>query len=144
MKDSSNEAGYLPIPRRALAGWERECVAQILAANQKWADVEVSELFAIASCPCGCRSIQLERPSMPQNRNPAWLESSQISCLSDAVHLRYGVLIGSIDIVTKNTGLITVQLHGYGGYLDYLEVIWYNPGPMPETWEEVSREVRSR
>jgi hypothetical protein len=125
-----------PIARRELSAQEMSWVRDLIAANPAWNNVEVGQLYAIAKCPCGeCKSVKLERPPGPQN--PSW---------KNLVHgensvLRFGFPVGSAYIKAKDHGLVQVMLFTEGGFLDWLDVVSMEFKPMPETIEELSRDV---
>ena len=122
----THQAAWIPTPRRPLTEQERSWVNEILSASKRWANVSAGELFAIGRCPCGfCRTIQLERPSHPQNPRVTG----------------YG-RIGDIDIHTEAGDVITVALYAKDGSLTDLDILCeFGFKPVPETWKEVSHWV---
>ena len=113
-----------------LSSEEQRWIREIVSVNPAWADVHIGELFVVAECTCGCRSVVIE--DIPYVQNPK---------LAD-----HQGLVGEIDINIRATGkvdVVSVLLHYAKGNLSLLEVVWYNfPKPVPKSWEEISREVR--
>ena len=141
-QSTASHATPLPdvaIPRRQLSKQEMSWVHDLVSANPEWNGIQVEQLHAIAQCPCGeCRSVKLERPPAPQN--PAWAQWAH----GETSFLRFGFPVGSIYIQAKNYGLVQVMLFTDGGFLDWLEVVSLEGKPLPDTIEELSREVSSR
>jgi hypothetical protein len=126
---SKDHGSYVEVPRRPLTSQEAARVRKLVLANPEWADVEIADLYAVAECACGCRSIVLEKPPEPQN--PKFVG-------------RQG-LVGEIELGVKIQGqddVISVLLHFTEGSLSLLEVVWYNfPDPIPSVWTEISRHI---
>ena len=128
----------IPIPRRQLSEQEMSWVHDVIAVNPEWSGIDVGELYAIAKCPCGeCKSVKLERPSIPQN--PRWKNRSH----GETSFLRFGFPVGSAYIQAKNHGLVQVMLFTDEGFLDWLDVVSMEGKPLPEMVEELSRDVSS-
>jgi len=126
---SKDHGSYIEIPRRPLTSQEEAWVRELVLANPEWADVEITNLYAVAECTCGCRSIVLEKPQNPQNPKLVGHQG----------------LVGEIELSVKIQGredVITVLLHFAEGSLSLLEVVWYNfPEPIPSVWTEISRQI---
>jgi hypothetical protein len=126
---NKEHGSYVGVPRRQLTSQEAAWVRELVLANPQWADVEITDLHVVAECTCGCRSVVLEKPPMPQNPKL----------------LGHQGLVGEIELSVKVKGVddvITVLLHFAEGSLSLLEVVWYNfPEPIPSSWTEVSRHI---
>jgi hypothetical protein len=126
-----HQSTWLPIQRRPLTPEEKGWVRDILSASKEWADVYVGELYAIAKCPCGCRTVLLEEQGV---HNPRLIRDKG--------------LVGEMDLAIRigsKEDVASVLLHHVGGSLRELEVVWYNfPEPVPTNWTEISRRVRGR
>jgi hypothetical protein len=122
-------SSYAKVARRPLTRQEATWIHELVSANPRWADVEITDLHVIAECTCGCRSVVLENPPRPQN----------------PTLLGHQGLVGEIELGVKIEGkddVISVLLHFAEGSLSLLEVIWYNfPDPIPSTWTEISRHI---
>jgi hypothetical protein len=126
----------IPVLRRQLSEQEMSWVHEITAANPEWSGIDIGELYAIAKCPCGeCKSVKLERPSTPQN--PRWTNRAH----GETSFLRFGFPVGSAYIKAKNHGLVQVMLFTDEGFLDWLDVVSLEFKPLPDTIEELSRDV---
>jgi hypothetical protein len=127
---SIGHGSYIDVPRRPPTSQEGAWINEIVLANPAWSDVDLGELFIVAECRCGCRSVVLEAPSQPQNPR----------------FVGHQGLVGEIELGISLDGkndVISVLLHFAEGSLSLLEVIWYNfPEPVPSTWKEINREVR--
>jgi hypothetical protein len=64
---SKDHSSYAKVPRRPLTSEEAAWVRELVLANPQWADVEITDLYVVAACTCGCCSVVLEEPSKPQN-----------------------------------------------------------------------------
>ena len=134
------------IPRRELSEQEMSWVRDILAANTDWSGIDVGRLYTVARCPCGgCKSVKLERPSASQN--PNWSDRAH----DEKSFLRFGFPVGSAHIQAKDHGLVQVMLFTDAGFLDWLDIASLEPvegemafKPLPETIQELSREVSSK
>lgn len=126
-----DHSSYVKVPKRHPTLQEGAWINEIVLANSAWSDVDLGELFIVAECRCGCRSVVLEAPSQPQNLR----------------FVGHQGLVGEIELGINFNGkidVISVLLYFAEGSLSLLEVIWYNfPEPVPSIWTEVSREVRS-
>jgi hypothetical protein len=126
---SNGHGSYEKILRRPLTSQETEWSAALVLANPQWADVAITDIYVVAKCTCGCRSVVLEEPPEPQNPKL----------------IGHQGLVGEIDLTVKiNTqdDVISVLLHFAEGSLSLLEVVWYNfSEPVPSAWTEVSRVV---
>lgn len=124
-----HEGNWISIPRRPLTEQERGWTNDILSASKEWADVCLAELYAVARCPCGCRTILLEAPQQVQN--PRLLGQKG--------------LVGEIDLTVRiddKEDVVSVLLHHVAGNLSELEVVWYNfPQPVPGNWIELTRKI---
>lgn len=67
MSVATEHNSLIDVPKRSLTPQEEEWVSEIVISNSAWADVDLGELFVIAECTCGCRSIILEEPAFVQN-----------------------------------------------------------------------------
>lgn len=122
--------GYVNITKRPATieedGWTRDLVA----ANPEWHDALVGPLFVIAECSCGCRSVVLEQPEIPQMPT---LVGHQGLVAEMSMKVQFG----------DSEDVISVLLLHANGSLSTLEVVWYNfPDPVPRAWTELNREVR--
>jgi len=121
------------VPRRNLTNEEQQWVRDITLANPLWADADLGELFVIGECSCGCRTIIFEEPRFVQNPQEKDHQGP----------------VGEMTIRIKNKNrnvedVVTLLLHQTEGKLTDLEVVWYNfPEPVPKTWVEVGRTIRS-
>jgi hypothetical protein len=127
---STRHGSYIEVPRRPPTPQEEEWIQEIVLANPQWTDVTLGQLYVVAECTCGCRSVVLEQPLQPQNPR----------------FVGHQGLVGEIDLGIRIDGrddVISVLLHFAEGSLSLLEVVWYNfPEPVPPTWKEITREVR--
>jgi hypothetical protein len=126
---STEHGSYVEVARRPLTSQQAEWVRELVSANPLWADVEITDLYIVAECTCGCRSVVLEKPSKSQNPQLAGHQG----------------LVGEIELTVTITGqndVISVLLHFAEGSLSLLEVVWYNfPDPIPSNWTEISRSI---
>jgi hypothetical protein len=123
---------YAEVPRRTLTSQEAAWVRELVLANPEWADVEIADLYVVAQCTCGCRSVVLEKPPKPQNPKLVGHQG----------------LVGEIELnvtIQGQNDVISVLLHFAEESLSLLEVVWYNfPDPIPSSWTEVSRSISIR
>ena len=126
---SDDHSSYVKVTRRSLTPQEEEWIREIVLANPRWADADLGNLFIVAACTCGCRSVVIE--ATPQTQNPKLVGHQGV--------------VGGIDLSVKvgaKDDVISVLLHFAEGSLSLLEVVWYNfPDPVPSTWVEISRRV---
>jgi hypothetical protein len=126
---SQEHSSFVRIARKPLTSQEAGWVRELVLSNIQWADVEIGELYVIAECRCGCRSVFLEAP--PTMQNPKLAEHQG--------------LVGDISLKIRFDGredVVSVLLHFAKGSLSLLEVVWYNfPEPVPRSWVEISRSV---
>jgi hypothetical protein len=126
---SKEHGSYAEVPRRPLTSQEAAWVRDLVLANPQWADAEITDLYVVAECTCGCRSVVFETPSKPQNPK---LISHQ-------------GLVGEIELgvtIKGQNDVISVLLHFAEGRLSLLEVVWYKfPDPIPSSWTEISRSI---
>jgi hypothetical protein len=130
MSPTTAHSSFVPVERRPLTVEEQAWIRDIVSANPQWDDVSTSELFVVAECACGCRSVVLEQPEHVQNPR----------------FIGHQGLVGEIDLDIRFDGrddVVSILLHYAEGSLSLLEVIWYNfPAPVPREWEELSRDLR--
>jgi len=130
MNTTASHSSYVEVERRHLSTEERAWIRDIVSANPVWADVQLGELFVVAECTCGCRSVVLEAPEHVQNPR----------------FIGHQGLVGEIDLSVRFDGrddVVSVLLHYAEGNLSLLEVVWYNfPEPVPRKWLELSRDYR--
>lgn len=120
-----------PIKARSLSPQEQSWIREILAHNQRWADVDIGDAQVVAQCDCNtknCKTVYLDSP-LPQN---------------SFTHSK-GYL-GRIEIMTVDDFLITVTLDQEDGkicelYVDFLDL--HEPGNRiaPDQWQEKSHTV---
>jgi hypothetical protein len=116
------------VPERALTAQERAWIEEILRANPKWADVDVTGTRVWGKCDCGqCRSVYLHSGA-PQN--PSLLGARGY--------------IGRIEIRSVDDFGITITLDHINGALDELYVSYVDLGErgdrsLPEHWQEAAR-----
>jgi hypothetical protein len=126
---SKDHGSYVKVPKRPLTSREAAWVRELVLANPEWAHVEIADLYAVAECTCGCRSIVLENPPKPQNPKLVGHQG----------------LVGEIELGVQIQGeddVVSVLLHFAEGSLSLLEVNWYNfPAPIPSIWMEISRRI---
>jgi hypothetical protein len=126
---SKEHGSYAEVPRRPLTSQEAAWVRELVLANPQWADVEITDLYVVAACSCGCRSVVLEKPAKPQNPKLVGHQG----------------LVGEIELgvkIQEQDDVISVLLHFADGSLSLLEVVWYNfPDPIPSVWTEISRHI---
>lgn len=126
---SNDHSSFVTVPIRPPTPQEQEWIREIVLSSPQWADAELGDLFVVAACTCGCRSVVIEAPPQPQNPKL----------------LNHQGLVGGIDLGVKVGGkddVITVLLHFAQGSLSLLEVVWYNfPEPVPSSWTETSRRI---
>jgi hypothetical protein len=130
MSTATSHSSFVEVARRPVTAEEQAWIHDIVSANPRWADAQVGDLFVVAECACGCRSVVLEEP--PHLQNPRLVGHQG--------------LVGEIDISIRFDGrddVVSVLLHYAEGNLSLLEVVWYNfPEPVPRKWIELSREIR--
>jgi hypothetical protein len=130
MSDVAPHSSFLRIERRHVTDEEQGWIRDIVSANPTWADVQLGELFVVAECTCGCRSVVLEGPESVQN--PRLIGHQN--------------LVGALDLKVRfdaGEDFVSVLLHYSEGSLTMLEVIWYNfPAPVPRRWIELARDLR--
>ena len=130
MSTTTTHSSLIRVERRHVTTEELAWIHYIASANPAWADVHLGELFVVAQCACGCRSVVLEEPEYVQN-------SKMID---------HRGLVGEIDFSVRfdsKDDVVSVLLHYAEGNLSLLEVIWYNfPEPVPSQWIEMSRDLR--
>ena len=126
---SNGHSSFVKISRRPTTPQEQEWIREIVLSNPQWADAELGDLFVVAACTCGCRSVVIEAPPQPQNPRLVGHQG----------------LVGAIDLGVRVDGkddVISVLLHFAEGSLSLLEVVWYNfPDPVPPSWTETSRRI---
>jgi hypothetical protein len=126
---SKTPSSYVKIPRRSPTPQEQEWIREIVLSTPRWADVDLGDLFVVAACTCGCRSVVIEAPRQPQNPELVGHQG----------------LVGGIDLTVKVGGkddVISALLHFAEGSLSLLEVIWHNfPDPVPSAWVETGRRI---
>lgn len=126
---SKEHGSYAEVPRRPLTSQEAGWVRELVLANPQWADVEITDLYVVAECSCGCRSVVLEKPAKPQNPKLVGHQG----------------LVGEIELrvkIQEQDDVISALLHFAEGSLSLLEVVWYNfPDPIPSVWTEISRHI---
>ena len=123
MSTTTTHSSLIRVERRHVTTEELAWIHYIASANPAWADAHLGELFVVAQCACGCRSVVLEEPEYVQN-------SKMID---------HRGLVGEIDFSIR----VSVLLHCAEGNLSLLEVIWYNfPKSVPHQWIELSRDLR--
>lgn len=130
MRDAVPHSSFVKIERRHVTAEEQGWIRDIVSANPTWADVQLGDLFVVAECTCGCRSVVLEETESVQN--PRLIGHQD--------------LVGALDLkVGFDSGedFISILLHYAEGSLSMLEVIWYNfPAPVPRNWTELDRDLR--
>ncbi len=67
MKDATRHSSFVKIERRPITAEERGWIHDIVSSSPAWAEVQLGDLFAVAACTCGCRSVVLEEPEHTQN-----------------------------------------------------------------------------
>ena len=126
----STHGSFIRIERRHVTTEELAWIRDIVSANPAWADIQLGEIFVVAECACGCRSVVLEEPEHVQNPKMVGHQG----------------LVGEIDLSIRFDGrddVVSVLLHYAEGSLSLLEVVWYNfPEPVPRRWIELSRDLR--
>jgi hypothetical protein len=130
MSPSTAHSSFVQVERRLLTAEEQAWIRNIVSANPQWADVALGDLFVVAECACGCRSVVLEQPENIQN----------------PMLIGHQGLVGEMGITIRFDGredVVSVLLHYAEGSLSLLEVIWYNfPEPVPRKWVELSRDLK--
>lgn len=130
MSPSTAHSSFVDVERRPVTVEEQAWIRDIVSANPHWADVSLEDLFVIAKCTCGCRSVVLEQPEHVQNPR----------------FIGHQGLVGEIDVDIRFDGrddVVSVLLHYAEGSLSLLEVIWYNfPEPVPVHWIELGRNLQ--
>ena len=122
--------GCVEVQRRPVSVEEDGWIRDLVAASPEWRGVSIAPLFVIGECSCGCRSVALEQPALPQ-RPTLVGHQGLVADMSMTVQLD-----DSEDVVS------VLLLHANGS-LSALQVVWYNfPDPVPRTWTELSREIR--
>jgi hypothetical protein len=126
---SKDHSSFIQVPSRTPSSQEEGWIREIVLSNRDWADVDLGNLRIVAECTCGCRSVVLEKPKVPQNPQ----------------FVGHQGLVGEISLQVKFDGkedVVSVLLHFAEGSLSLLEVVWYNfPEAIPSDWIEVSRTV---
>jgi hypothetical protein len=113
---------------RPVTGQEKQWIASILQTHPAWADVMADDLSVDGECTCGCRTVHFRHPAQPQNPKRVSVD---------------GENIGEIWIDTDQGQTISISLHARHGTLCELEVVNESGGPVPQTWREVSRKMRT-
>jgi hypothetical protein len=130
MSTTTSHGSYAEVERRHVTDEERAWINDIVSSNPHWADVQLGDLFVVAECNCGCRSVALETPEHIQNPK----------------FIGHQGLVGEIDLSIRFNGrddIVSVLLHYAEGSLSLLEVVWYNfPEPVPRKWTELGRDLR--
>ncbi len=130
MSTTSRHSSFVEVQRRPVTAEEHCWIRTILSANPHWADVLIGELFVVAECSCGCRSVVLAEPEHVQNPR----------------FIGHQGLVGEMDLNVRFDGrddVVSILLHYAEGNLSLLEVIWYNfHEPVPAKWVELGRELR--
>lgn len=130
MSTTTSHSSFVKVDRRQVTAEERGWIHDIVSASPAWAGVQLGDLFVVAECMCGCRSVVLEEPDHVQNPRMVGHQG----------------LVGEIDLnirIESRGDVASVLLHYAEGNLSLLEVIWYNfPEPVPRKWIEFGREVR--
>jgi hypothetical protein len=67
MIDAVPHSSFVRIERRRITSEEEGWIRDIVSANPNWSDVQLGDLFVVAECTCGCRSVVLEEPENVQN-----------------------------------------------------------------------------
>ena len=125
-----NSKDYVVVPRRPVTAEENGWIRDLVAANAEWREVPIAPLFVIAECGCGCRSVALEQPEIPERPE---LVGHQGLVAQMTLGIEFD---GKEDVVS------VLLLHANGS-LSVLQVVWYNfPDPVPRSWKELDREVR--
>lgn len=131
MSTATSHSSFVKVPRRPVTAEEQAWIHDIVSANPRWVDAQLGDLFVVAECACGCRSVVLEEP--PHLQNPRLVGHQD--------------LVGEMDINIRFDGrddVVSILLHYAEGNLSLLEVVWYNfPEPVPRKWIEMSRELRT-
>jgi hypothetical protein len=129
MKSTTAHSSFVEVERRPVTAEEQAWIRDIVSANPHWADVWLGDLFVVAECACGCRSVVLEQPKHVQNPR----------------FINHQGLVGEMDLDIRfdaREDVVSVLLHYAEGSLSLLEVIWYNfPEPVPANWAELGRNV---
>jgi hypothetical protein len=129
MSDVALHSSFVKVERRPVTDEEQGWIRDIVSANPTWADVQLGDLFVVAQCTCGCRSVVLEEPENVQNPRLVGHQN----------------LVGAIDLKVRfdaGEDFVSVLLHYAEGSLTVLEVIWYNfPAPVPRKWIELGRDL---
>ena len=127
---TNTHSSFIRVERRHVSTEELAWIHDIASANPAWAEVQVSGLFVVAECACGCRSVVLEDSEYVQNPRMVGHQG----------------LVGELNVGIRFDGkddVVSVLLHYTEGNLSLLEVIWYNfPEPVPRHWIELSRDLR--
>ena len=130
MSTTTSHSSFISVERRHVTTEELAWIHDIVSANPAWADFELGEIFVVAECTCGCRSVVLEEPEHVQNPGMVGHQG----------------LVGEIDVSIRFDGrddVVSVLLHHAEGSLSLLEIIWYNfPEPVPRQWIELGRDLR--
>lgn len=130
MSMSTAHSSFVEVQRRGVTAEELAWIRDILSANPHWAKVSLGELFVVAECTCGCRSVVLDKSENVQN--PGFVGHQG--------------LVGEMDLNIQFDGrddVVSILLHYAEGSLSLLEVIWYNfPEPVPARWVELGRDLR--
>lgn len=128
MSYDARHSSFVRIERRHVTDEEQGWIRDIVSANPTWVDVQLGDLFVVAECTCGCRSVVLEETV----QNPR--------------HIGHQDLVGTIDLKVRfdaTEDVVSVLLHYSQGNLTMLEVVWYNfPEPVPRKWIELDRDLR--
>lgn len=131
MSTATAHSSFGEVARRPVTAEEQAWIDDIVSANPRWADVQLGDLFVVAECACGCRSVVLEAPQHLQNPRLVGHQD----------------LVGEMDInirFDRRDDVVSIFLHYAEGNLSLLEVVWYNfPEPVPRKWMEMSRELRT-
>jgi hypothetical protein len=130
MSGAASHSSFVKIERRHVTDEEQRWIRDIVSANPTWADVQIGDLFVVAECTCGCRSVVLAETENVQN--PRLIGHQN--------------LVGAMDLKVRfdaREDFVSVLLHFAEGSLSMLEVIWYNfPVPVPRKWTELDRDLR--
>jgi hypothetical protein len=130
MSDAAPHSSLVEVERRHVTDEEQGWIRDIVSANPTWADMQFEDLFVVAECTCGCRSVVLEAPENVQN--PGLIGHQN--------------LVGAVDLKVRfdaGEDFVSILLHYAEGSLSMLEVIWYNfPAPVPRKWIELDRDLR--